>query len=111
MKKLIIGCFLFLFCSVSNAQVYQSGPIKVQSLRVTNNVTYVRFSPALNACEGGYHYRMHAKVNNDNTALISSLLTAYTAQKTLGYVFVSGEGKACSPSHILTLDMIEFSQQ
>lgn len=111
MRNYITGCVLSVLCCVSNAQVYQYGTFKVQSLRVDNGSTYVRFSPALNACEGGEHYRMHARVSNENSVLVSSLLTAYTAQKTLNYIFVSGEGTKCSGSHVLTLDMIEFSQQ
>lgn len=111
MKKIILGCILIVLCNNTNAQVYQSGVLKVQSLRVSNSATYIRFSPELDACQGGTHYRMHAVVSNDNTVLVSSLLAAYTAQKTIQYVFVSGEGTKCSGSHVLTLDMIEFTPQ
>jgi hypothetical protein len=77
-------------------------------LRITNDYTYARFSPALDACEGGTQYRMHAKASNDNDMLLSSLLAAYTAEKTIQYIFASGEGTKCLGSHILTLDTIEF---
>jgi len=110
-KRIILGFVLSMLCSISYAQVYQYGNFKVQSLRVADGNTYVRFSPELDACEGGTHYRMHAVVSNENSVLISSLLTAYTAQQTIQYIFVSREGTKCSGSHVLKLDMIEFAHQ
>lgn len=63
---------------------------------------------------GGEQYRMHARLlssQGNYNALISALLSAYTTQQTLKYVFVSDEGAKCSPSHILKLDMIEFTDK
>jgi len=54
-KSFITGCLLSFLCCSSNAQTYQAGTFKVQSLSGNNGTTYVRFSPALNACEGGNH--------------------------------------------------------
>ena len=110
MKKFLAGCILALLSYKSNAG-YEGGAYKVQSLRIYGGVTMVRFSPALKGCGGGDQYRMHAKISNENTALVSSLLTAYTAQKSLLYVFYEGDDKACSSSHILTLTSIEFTHQ
>ena len=110
--KYLLGIILLVITFISSAQVYQGGTIKVQSMRFSPSAVFVRFSPALNACEGGNQYRMHAKfplTQLNSNELTSALLTAYTSGQTLQYVWVSNEGERCSNSRILNLDMIEFT--
>lgn len=104
----------YLLASLSSvAQVTESGIFKVQTLRYGADGIYVGFSPGLSACNGGDQYRMHAKVpytqTTNSNALISVLLTAYTAGQTFQFIWVSNEGPVCSGSHILNLDMIELT--
>lgn len=118
--RLIISLLVFTFVFSTNtfALVHQGGTIKVTSIRISKSAVYVQFNPALRACEGGDQYRMHAKypiTQSNSKELTSALLTAYTSGQTFQYVWVSNEGTRCSheegATHILNLDMVEFSQK
>ena len=113
MRSLLVFLFLTWASSVF-ADIYQSGDLKVESLRVASNGVYVRFNPALDACEGGDQYRMHALLptsNGNYEMLASTLLAAYSADLSIKYVFASNEGQPCSATHILNLTMIEFKEK
>lgn len=92
---------------IVHADIYESGPFKIKSIRVAETKVYVQFEPALQACEGGTHYRMHTVTSSENTALVSTILATYLSQKTIKYVFARGEGSPCSSAHVLTLYMLE----
>jgi len=111
MKYFVVG-FLSVFTTLlAHAGVHQLGTFKVESIRFADHGTYVRFNPAPNGCEGGESYRMHAVIPNDNVnadKITSALLAAYTADMRVQYLWFSNEGKKCSETHILNLEMIEF---
>lgn len=52
LKYSLLFLLMTLLSFTALAQVFQGGNIKVQSLRFSENAVYVRFSPALDACEG-----------------------------------------------------------
>ncbi len=118
MKSLVL-ILLTLFSAGSFADVYpdfQGGigqQIKVESLRFVDGYVHVRFDPKLSKCNGGEHYRMHARVSTDRAALVSTLLAAYTAGMTFQYVWFTSSDLTliCSYSHVLELTQVEFTDK
>lgn len=111
--KSLFFLIILLSCPLAvQANTYEAGRFRVQSILVADNGLYVRFSPAPVTCQGGERFRMHALVPNTQSnysALTATLLTAYTTGETFSYIFFSGEGAPCSNSHALNLDMVELS--
>ncbi len=114
--------FKILILTVSLVAVYcqagsQGGSFKVSKLRLGGDGVYVGFSPAPAGCNGGDHYRIHAKLGTgaDNyNAIYSALLMAYTSGNTLNYIWFTdlpSSAESCSSTggHWLGLKMIELS--
>lgn len=98
----------------------ENGPFLIASLRFGDDGIYIQFSPAPAACNGGDQYRMHARVrhtvSNNYQALVSVLLTAYTAKQNLRYIWYTdlpGSADACGASgpNILELTMLELAKK
>ena len=114
MLRTIFLITTLLVSTISFAQVHQTTTFKVASLRFEDGGLKVRFNPAPTACQGGDKYRMHAEVVHGTAgaeAKISMLLAAYISGTTFRTLWFSGEGTACSNSHILTLDGAELTER
>lgn len=121
MKIFVVISFLFSLLWVSTVSAAnQYGPFKVSSLRIASDGgIFVEFSPAPSACNGGAHYRMHARVSNtkDNyNAMVSTLLTAYTTGQQFRYIWyqdlpVGVDSCSNSNGEILDLTVVEFSKK
>ena len=117
-RWLIFGFILLIYSGVSVAGG-QGGNFKIVSLRVSGDATYIQFSPAPTACNGGSHYRMHARVrvtsSENYEAMVSTLLSLYMSNQTLRYIWyqdLSAGITACSDSGgILELTMMELKQK
>ena len=112
-KKIMMVLCLFYAIEV-HSTVYQTGNFKVQTMRFEKSQLKVRFSPAPIACEGGENYRMHARVDyssNGAKELSSILMAAYMSGASFKFLWFSNEGKVCSDTHILHLEMVELSER
>ena len=113
--KTIFATMILLLCiSNSHAWTVEGGPLMVKSLRFGGDGLYVAFNPAPTNCNGGDQYGMHVKISSTThanyNAITSALLTAYTANKSFSHIWVNNEG-TCSPTHILSLEMLQFTNQ
>lgn len=121
MKSLKTIVFLILCCASTTALAGgESGPFKVISLRTGNDGVYIQFNPAPSACNGGSQYRMHARVRHsvseNYNGMVSTLLTAFTTDQTLKYIWYSDLPAgvvSCSNNgnEILELKMVEFTNK
>ncbi len=96
------------------SSTYESGPFKVSSLRFFSTGVDIRFDPEPASCLGGAHYRMHARLSASSenySALVSTLIAAYTADQSFTFLWFSNEGEKCSKTHILNLDIVEYSHK
>lgn len=103
---------MFSLCSTAGFQGGVGSKIEIESMRFVDGYVHVRFNPALTGCSGGDHYRMHARASTETRkALVSTLLTAYTAGLTFQYVWYTNEqgSAACSSSNVLKLDQVELT--
>jgi len=126
LKGKLVGCLVFfvLGMSLSSASYaaagWQGGSFKVSSLRVSNDGVYIKFSPAPTACNGGSQYGMHARVRHtvsqNYDSLMSTLLSAYSAEHTFDYLWYNElptGASACSnlSGEILELTMIKLENK
>ena len=114
-RSMIIIILLLSTFTIHDANAFsaEGGTKSVISLRFEPDGLSVALLPAPTNCGGGDQYGMHAKValtHANYNAITSALLTAYTANKTFDYIWVNNEG-TCSPTHILSLELIQFSPQ
>ncbi|TDF42254.1 hypothetical protein EYS14_05350 [Alteromonadaceae bacterium M269] len=115
--KVALAVLVFGFAGNSYAGG-QGGTFKVSKLRLGGDGVHVAFSPAPVDCNGGDHYRTHARlsVNTANyEAIYSALLTAYTTGNTLSYIWYndlpSGVETCSNSGGYLGLTMVEFSSK
>lgn len=107
---------LTLVVSVEVLAGGQGGMFRVASLRVGSDATFVQFDPAPSACNGGSHYRMHARVKasamENYDAMVSTLLSAYMAEQRIRYIWYhdlpSGVQACNDAGGILDITMIEL---
>ena len=112
MKHIIFATFLLTNSFFVFANDYEFGNFTISKLRLGSGGAFVALSPAPVGCGGGDQYRMHLKVNDNDTDdykdMVSGLLSAHATGQKIEVLWYSNKG-VCSATHVLILDMFEFA--
>lgn len=108
--KYLILLTLFISNTVI-AQEYEGGSFVIESYRIDSQNTFIRLNPYPDECQGGTHFRMHAKISVDHVnykALTSAVMAAYTAKSPIKYIWFQDNDLPCGDSNLLKINAIEF---